>query len=356
MTKEIWILGANGRCGRAAATELAAQQHSLVLVGRDAARLRELSERVGGATRVMVADSVERIAAQLADSAAAVVVNTIGPFTQTALPVARACPPRCHYVDLSNELFAMMNVLGLHDDAVAAGRCLVTGAGFGVLGTESVVLKLCEGQPPAARVRVDAMPFVDGAGALGPTLAATIVEGLPLGGRRYENDVLVRAKYGDEPEQLTLPDGSTLVTAAMPTGDVEAARRASRASSAIAASSMAPTAPVARIAMSTLAPLFASRMVREFATRRLAAVQVSPPAQKRDSWAHARVEWSDGRVREGWLRAGEAMAFTNAVTAAVASRLARGEGRPGAYTPGALFGAELAEQAGGRFIVERASD
>jgi hypothetical protein len=39
-------------------------------------------------------------------------------------------------------------------------------------------------------------------------------------------------------------------------------------------------------------------------------------------------------MREGWLRAGEAMAFTNAVTTAVALRLAGNEGRPGAYTPG----------------------
>ena len=46
------------------------------------------------------------------------------------------------------------------------------------------------------------MPFVDGAGPLGDTLAATIVEGLPMGGRRYQNGALVRAQLGADPERL----------------------------------------------------------------------------------------------------------------------------------------------------------
>jgi short subunit dehydrogenase-like uncharacterized protein len=354
-SNEIWILGANGRCGRAAAEALA-PQHSLVLVGRAAARLQELADTLGGTARTVVADSIDGIAAALGRSGATVVVNTIGPFTQTALPIARACPLGCHYVDVSNELFALIDVLHLHDEAATAGRSLVPGAGFGVLATESVVLKLCEKRPPAARVRVDALPFVEvdeGAGPFGPTLAATIVEGLPLGGRRYDNGVLVRAKYGDDSETLTLPDGSTMVTGAMPTGDLEAARRASGASSVVAASNLAPSTPLARVLMSAIAPLFSSRAVREIATRRLAQVRPAPSDRKRDaSWTHARVEWTDGGVREGWLRAGEAMAFTNAVTAEVASRLARGEGRPGAFTPGALFGPELAVHAGGHFIID----
>ena len=45
------------------------------------------------------------------------------------------------------------------------------------------------------------------------------------------------------------------------------------------------------------------------------------------------------------------MEFTVNVAAQVVSRLARGEGRPGAFTPGALFGPGLAESAGGEFIV-----
>ena len=70
------------------------------------------------------------------------------------------------------------------------------------------------------------------------------------------------------------------------------------------------------------------------------------------SWGHARVEWSDGTVREGWLRVGDGTDFTAAVAAEVTQRLLRGEGRPGAHTPGSLFGPELAEAIGGEFVVD----
>jgi hypothetical protein len=46
------------------------------------------------------------------------------------------------------------------------------------------------------------------------------------------------------------------------------------------------------------------------------------------------------------------MDFTARVATEVALRLARGQGRPGAFTPGALFGPELAGAAGGEFLLE----
>jgi hypothetical protein len=65
----------------------------------------------------------------------------------------------------------------------------VTAAGFvGVLATESVLLRLCAGRPPASRVRVDAMAAIAlDAGVVGPALAATIVEVVSFGGREVRD-------------------------------------------------------------------------------------------------------------------------------------------------------------------------
>ncbi|MGV9244435.1 hypothetical protein [Streptomyces sp. NPDC003710] len=351
----VWVLGATGRCGRAIAARLTAGDLPPVLVGRDPERLRELAGALDGEPRTVVAGSVGAVMAQLTRHAPEVVINTIGPFTETAAPIARACPPGTHYLDLANELSAVIALLGLRDEAIAAGRCLVTGAGFGVLATESVVLKLCEDRPAAACVRVDAVPgAVAGGGVIGSALAASIVDSLALGGRRYEHGRLVRATLGGYAERLALPDGARVHTVGGPSGDLEAAHRASGAPFVVAATSAVPAGRAGRAVLPVAAALLSRPVLGRAAKRRLARVRVTARGRSGEvSWARARVRDVDGRTREGWLRTGAATEFTAAVAAEVASRLVRGEGRPGAHTPGSLFGPELAVKAGGQFLLGR---
>jgi len=138
MQNEVWALGATGQTGRAVAAPLAATDVSPVLVGRDATRLTEASTSAGSGARTIVAGSVASMIAAVRRQRLAVVINTIGPFFNTTAPIAQACLPGSHDVDLANDVIAASALLGLHEEAVAAGRILVTGAGFGVLATESV--------------------------------------------------------------------------------------------------------------------------------------------------------------------------------------------------------------------------
>ena len=300
------------------------------------------------------------MAAQIRREQPAVVINTIGPFAGTAVPIARACLPGGHYVDLGNDLGAVSAVLDLDSDAVTAGRSLITGAGFGVTATESVVVRLCQDRPGPTRVRVDMVPSLEmEAGPLGEALAATILDGLPgiegggrYDGRRYKNGRLTRARIAGDVVEFTLPDGSTVKTGGMPLGELIAAQRASGAPDVISASSEAPTAPAVRAILPLVLPLMAIGPVREFAKRRLARVQLTAREKPRDhSWGHARLEWADGSTQEGWLRLGEAQAYTGAVPAEISRRLLAGEGRPGAFTPAALFGPSLAEACGGEYLL-----
>jgi hypothetical protein len=352
-TNEIWILGATGRIGSAVARDVVRRGLTPVLLGRDEARLRAPASTIPGAPRVDVADTVEAMTAAISRSSPAVVVNTVGPFARTALPVARACANGTHYVDISNELSSVVDLLSRHEEARVAGSCLVTGAGYGFLATESVVLKLCRDRPAASRVRVDTVPFISQGGVmLGSAVAASVVDSLAAGGRRYENGRLVRAGVGSDAQTLTLPDGTRVVTGSAPSADLEGAQRASRAPFVVAASSAVPSTPLTRLVVPILSVLVSWTPLRDFAVRRLARVRSPEPTNARNaSWGHARVEWPDGLVREGWLRAGDGMVFTARVAADVAARLAQGNYRPGAYTPGALFGPEIAEAAGAQFIL-----
>jgi short subunit dehydrogenase-like uncharacterized protein len=335
---EIWILGATGRVGRGVVARLARTDATPVVVGRDRERLRRLGEGL----RTVVADGPDAVAAEIGRQRPAVVVNTIGPFSRTARPIARACPPGGHYVDLANDLRAFTALLGLDAEAKAAGSTLVTGAGFGALATEAVVATLCRDRPRPSAVRVDAVPSVETeAGPLGAALAATLVDGMTLGGRRYADGRPVRARLGGDAQRLTLPDGDTVTSAGnVPTGDLLAARLASGAPSVSAGSALLPAQPlVLGLARALLTP----SPVRRFAVRRLARTRLAArPRPREHSWGHAVVHWPDGTHREGWLRTGDAMDFTVAALAEAALRLARGDAAPGAYTTAAAFGPDIA--------------
>ncbi|MER5439876.1 hypothetical protein [Streptomyces sp. NPDC002790] len=350
---EVWILGATGRIGRDVTARLVAQGIDPVLVGRDGDRLREAA--ADHDARTVVADGADSIAAEITRRRPSVVVNTIGDYADTATTVARACLPGGHYLDLAADLTSLPRLFGLHQDAVEAGSTLITGAGFGVLATEAVVVKLCEGRPTPDRVRVDALGSValDG-GVVGAAFAASIVDALTTGGRAYSRGRMVGTRLGAAPQVLVPPDGESVKSAGAPSGELLAAYRSSGAPDVTVTTALAPTSPVARAVLPLAGRLLSIPAVRRFAVQRMAGMRIkAAPRPRRHSWGHAVVDWSDGTRREGWLRADDAMDYTAAVAAEAAARLARGEGVPGAHTPAAALGPDLAAAAGGNFFLGR---
>ncbi|WP_329377165.1 saccharopine dehydrogenase NADP-binding domain-containing protein [Streptomyces sp. NBC_01716] len=352
---EVWVVGATGRIGRGVTARLAARGLTVVPVGRSRERLLAAGAEAGlpGDAKVVVADSAGRIADEIVRERPRVVVNTMGAFATTAPVIARACMPGGHYVDQANDVVAVEGLLALHDEAVKAGSTLVTGAGFGVLATEAVVAKLCEGRGAPHRVRVDAVASVAiEAGVLGTALAASMVDVLTAGGRRYDNGWLVPSRLGADQRRLTFPDGESAKSAGVASGDLVAAHAASGAPFVTATSALVPTAPLVRALLPLLGRLLSVPALRRLAVDRLgrAAIKKAVPRPRTHSWGHAVVEWADGTRHEGWLRAGDGMDFTADVTATVTELLARGAGRPGAWTPAAALGPDLATTAGGTFV------
>ena len=344
----IWILGATGKGGRAIASELIGNGADVVLVGRDHDRLATVAA-VGGQNRTVLAPGTAELVGLIAAEKPTVVVNTIGPFGETSAPLARAClAAGSHYVDLANELPPVQALLNMDADARSEGVTLVTGAGFGVLATEALVIELGSGRPAAARATVAAMPAVDG---LGSAVLSSVIDAVAHGGRRYRDGHLLRTRLGAEHAWIPLPDLPAIQGLAVPTGELEAARRASGADDVVAFSSEVPSGRAVRAVLPMLSALLAARPIRAGAQRLVNRVRLTPPVKPGDtSWAYARLEWPDGTHREAWLRTGEGYGFTAKVAAQTASRISEGQGLPGAFTPGALFGADLARDAGAQII------
>ena len=353
---ELLVVGATGRIGRPVVAGLAGRGFHAVPVGRRRESLEPLRAGVcHGPGEVVVADGAVAVAAAVRQRRPAVVVNLLGDYARTAgtLIDAVISVGGC-YVDLAADLDGATQLIGRHADAVAAGSTLVTGAGFGVLATEAVVAKLCADRPAPAHVRVDALASVGGeAGRLGGAYASSIVDAITLGGRRYDGGRLVRSALGADPRTVLLPDGETVRSAGAATAELIAAQRASGAPSVSVTSALAPTAPLVRAALPPARALLSIGAVRRAAVRRLAGTRVrAAPRPRRHSWGHAVVTWPGGTSREGWLRADDGMDYTAAAVTDVATRLARGVGRPGAHTPAAVFGPDLAVSAGATFLID----
>lgn len=112
-----------------------------------------------------------------------------------------------------------------------------------------------------------------------------------------------------------------------------------------------PSGPAVRLVFPALSFQLRWSALRRFTIGRVARIPIGVHERSREfSWGHARVEWNDGTSREGWLSLGDAQHFTEAATSEVARRLVGGQARPGAFTPGALFGASLATDVGAEFV------
>jgi short subunit dehydrogenase-like uncharacterized protein len=171
MSSRIVVFGATGYTGRLVAERLAAQGARPVLAGRDASRLGELAERLGGLETVR-ADALRRNSVFDAVQPGDVLVSTVGPFAKWGDAAVRAAiaAPGTVYLDSTGEPVFIRRVfeeLGrAGGPASRAGSTLMTAMGFDfVPGALAGALALREAGEAA--VRVDVGYFSLGMGADG---------------------------------------------------------------------------------------------------------------------------------------------------------------------------------------------
>ena len=355
MSADVWVLGATGRTGTAIARKLMERGIPPVLVGRNRDRLEASSREYG--TSPVVAASVAEMAQAIRRERPAVVVNTVGPFQRTGAVLADAATAGGHYVDLANDLATILAHRDLDTEVRRSGHTIVTGAGFGVTATESLLTWLTASRHDVREVRIDMIPSMAvAAGRLGEALAGSLFDGIPdvpgghrFEGRRIADSTLAPAPIAGDPITLVTPDGDEVISALMPLGELLAAQRACGAPLIESGSSEAPSG-MAGSMMRGMMSVMRVGVIRRGVIRMLSGMKVPErPAPRRHSWAHARIALTDGTAREGWLRMGEAGDVTATTAAEVASRLLAGDGAPGVFTPAELFGAGLAESCGGMY-------
>ncbi len=286
--------------------------HRPVLAGRSAPAVSGLGERLSLPYRVLSLDDPAALEGALAD--VDLVLNAAGPFLHTAAPLAQAClDAGVHYLDMSNELQVFLALYDLDEKAKEAGVSVVPGVGFGVVATNCLARYVSEAVRGAEHLEVasrvaSAQP--------GPGAAATMQENLPYGGWIRQGGELTPKEFFTGVTTIGFPDGPCEAMP-VPTGDLEAAFRATGAPNVVA---YAVSPPVLGVDASPNGD--------------------SVPSASR-SFGWARATGRDGSTAEAWLETGDSYAFTSAASLRAVEETLKGIA-PGALSPAAAFGADFA--------------
>ncbi|MFI6985331.1 saccharopine dehydrogenase family protein [Embleya sp. NPDC050154] len=122
--RPVAVYGAYGHTARFVVAELIARGRAVVLVGRDAAKLREIGDRYPNAP-LWVAAADDPQALDRAFAGVGAVINCAGPFSSTSLPVADAAARAgAHYLDVAAEQAASASLFDTRSERFRAA-CLV---------------------------------------------------------------------------------------------------------------------------------------------------------------------------------------------------------------------------------------
>ena len=308
-----WMLyGATGYTGVLIARRGLECGHRPVLAGRSAPAVSALGKRLGLPHRILSLDDPAALEGALAD--VDVVLNAAGPFLHTGAPLAQAClDAGVHYLDMSNELQVFLALYDLDEKAKQAGVSIIPGVGFGVVATNCLARYVSEAVGGAEHLEVASRVA---AAQPGPGAAATMQENLPYGGWIRQGGELTPKEFFTGVTTIGFPD-EPCEAMPVPTGDLEAAFRATGAPNVVAYAVSPP------VLGSDASPNGDS----------------VPSASRSFGWARA--TGHDGSMAEAWLETGDSYAFTPAASIRAVEETLKGIA-PGARSPAAAFGADFA--------------
>jgi short subunit dehydrogenase-like uncharacterized protein len=183
---DILVFGATGYTGRLIAEALAEQGADFAIAGRSRAALDSLAERTGG-PEVRVADATEVESLVKALDGISVLLTCVGPFVKLGeAAVEAALRSRSHYLDSTGEGAFVARLIELDSAARSAGIAIAPAMGFDEVPADVAATLACEGLTKPELVLTYALPTTASRGTLRSALGIItqpgrwIVDGRPV--------------------------------------------------------------------------------------------------------------------------------------------------------------------------------
>ncbi|GJM35439.1 MAG: membrane protein [Saprospiraceae bacterium] len=212
------LYGANGYTAQLIIKESLKQGLQPILAGRNSAKIEALGKEYELPYRIFDLDDPSNIEKQL--QGINLCLNAAGPFSKTALPLAKACiATQTHYLDITGEVDVFEQVKALHSNAEKAGVMLMPGVGFDVIPSDCLANFLKEKMPDAQSLE---LAFTMVGGGISHGTASTMVSQLGERGLVRENGKLKKVGLAHKSKRINFGD-FTRTMATIPWGDISTA-------------------------------------------------------------------------------------------------------------------------------------
>ena len=340
-----WLLyGAYGYTGQLIVEEALRREQQPLLAGRDEAKLRLLAEKHQLDYRVVDLDDTTALSAAVAE--VDLVLHAAGPFSQTSLPVVRAClAGGRHYLDITGEIAVFEQIFTLDQPALERGVALIPGVGFDVVPTDCLAVYVAQ-QLPAARELEIAIGVTN---AISAGTTKTVIEGMASTGYVRRDGELVAFSLGEGGKNIRFSDSQVRYAVPSPFGDLVTAWRSTDIPNITVFKDYSPQmARFMGLSAALGRPLMAwapAQRLAQWVAGRLVKGPDVDFRQRARSYLWAWVSDGQGQTAEAWLETMETYRFTAVASVRAVERVLTGN-LAGALTPAQAFGPDFVLELG----------
>lgn len=339
MSGRVLLYGATGYSGSEIAQRLVGHV-DLVIAGRNAEALQELSTHLGVPWRSFeVADTAAATAA-LAD--ADVLLNAAGPYADTAMPLAHAClHARTHYLDIGGEWPVFAALMELDEVAEKAGVMLLPGVGLTIAASDCLLARAVELWPDTKALHLG----ISRAHAMSRGSAKSAARLFERGVIMREDGQLQAVPLGAAPRSFDFGEGLR-DTVAMSWADVVTGEKTTGVANISVYSELPWWQRAAYRASGLYASLAGAGAMRKAGARMADSWPRSPGEETRSEGEYVMVvealdPWR--RSRSLRLKTLDGYGTTVLTASAATERVAMGQAEAGFRTPAAIFGSRFIE-------------
>jgi len=153
MKPKLIIYGATGYTGALVARQAKQAGLDFVIAGRNATKLKALSEDLGVAYAAFAVDDAAEL--RMALTGYDVILNCAGPFARTARPIMESCLDLgVHYLDITAEFNVYALAESLSETARARGVMLLPGVGWDVVPSDCLAVQIAAKVENQQRLRI----------------------------------------------------------------------------------------------------------------------------------------------------------------------------------------------------------